>query len=126
VPQRDGVSLGDTPFASAGAAYEDLPSEVKRRVDGLRAVNSYNAMYDRKASEFGVRPALTDDEKTNKYPNDAVHPVVRTHPITGRKCIYVCEGYTTRIVDIPEGESREAVTGSARDRSGKPNGPATL
>jgi taurine dioxygenase len=49
VPQRDGVSLGDTLFASAWAAYEDLPSEVKRRVHGLRAVNSYNAMYDRKA-----------------------------------------------------------------------------
>ena len=54
VPQCDGVSLGDTLFASAGAAYEDLPSEMKRRVEGLRAVNSYNAMYDRKASEFGL------------------------------------------------------------------------
>src|SRR5215471_6944783 len=107
VPQRDGVPLGDTLFASAWAAYEDLPSEVKRRVDRLRAVNSYNAMYDRKASEFGVRPGLTDDERKNKYPRDAVHPVVRTHPITGRKCIYVCEGYTTRILDVSDGESRE-------------------
>ena len=107
MPQRDGVSLGDTLFAGAGAAYEDLPSEVKRRVDRLRAVNSYNAMYDRKASEFGVRPGLTDDEKKNKYPKDAVHPVLRTHPITGRKCIYVCEGYTTQILDVSEGESRE-------------------
>ena len=107
VPRCEGVSLGDTLFASTGAAYEDLPSEVKHRVDGLRAVNSYNAMYDRKASEFGVRPGLTDDEKKNKYPKDAVHPVVRTHPITGRKCIYVCEGYTTRILDVSDGESRE-------------------
>jgi Taurine catabolism dioxygenase TauD, TfdA family len=56
---RPGVSLGDTLFESAEAAYEDLPTEVKRRVDRLRAVNSYNAMYDRKASEFGVRPGLT-------------------------------------------------------------------
>jgi taurine dioxygenase len=80
---------------------------VKRRIEGLRAVNSYNAMYDRKVSEFGVRPGLTDDEKKNKYPKDAVHPVVRTHPITGRQGIYVCEGYTTRILDIPEEESRE-------------------
>jgi taurine dioxygenase len=57
--------------------------------------------------EFGFRPSLTDDQKKNKYPKDAVHPVVRNHPITGRKCIYVCEGYTTRILDIPERESRE-------------------
>jgi taurine dioxygenase len=107
VPQRAGVSLGDTLFASAWAAYEDLPTGVKRRVDGLRAVNSYNAMYDRKTSEFGVRPGLTDEEKKNKYPRDAVHPVVRTHPITGPKCIYVCEGYATRILDVSDGESQE-------------------
>ena len=98
VPRRDGISLGDTLFASAGAAYEDLPSEVKRRVEGLRAINSYNAMYDRKVSEFGVRPGLTEEEKKNKYPKDAVHPVVRTHPITGRKCIYVCEGYINQSI----------------------------
>jgi taurine dioxygenase len=107
VPLRDGVSLGDTLFATAVAAYEDLPCDVKRRVEGLRAVNSYNAMYDRKVTEFGVRPGLTNEDKTNKYPKDAVHPVIRTHPTTGRKCIYVCEGYTTQILDVSPGESRE-------------------
>jgi taurine dioxygenase len=107
VPQRDGASLGDTLFASAAAAYDDLPAEVKRRVAGLRAINSYNAMYDRKVAEFGVRPGLTEDEKKNKYPKDAMHPVIRTHPVTGRKCIFVCEGYTTRILDVSEEESRE-------------------
>lgn len=52
-------------------------------------------------------PKLNDTEKANKYPKDAVHPVIRTHPVTRRKCIYVCEGYTTRILDIPETESDE-------------------
>jgi taurine dioxygenase len=107
VPQRDGVSLGDTLFASARAAYDDLPADVKKRLAGLRAVNSYNAMFNRKAAEFGVRPSLSDEEQKSKYPKDAVHPVIRTHPKTGCKCIYVCEGYTTRILDIPESESRE-------------------
>jgi taurine dioxygenase len=107
VPQRDGVSLGDTKFASAWAAYDDLPADIKKRLAGLRAVNSYNAMFNRKAAEFGVRPSLSDEEQKNKYPQDAVHPVIRTHPITGRKCIYVCEGYTTRILDLPESESRK-------------------
>jgi len=106
VPERGGVTLGNTLFASTCASYDDLPEAVKRRCAGLRAVNSYNAMFDRKAVEFGVRPRLTEADKA-KYPKDAVHPVIRTHPTTGRKCIYVCEGYTTRILDIPESESRE-------------------
>jgi taurine dioxygenase len=106
VPERDGVTLGNTLFASTCASYDDLPATIKRRLEGLRAVNSYNAMFERKASEFGVRPKLTD-EMAQAYPKDAVHPVVRTHPTTGRKCIYVCEGYTTRILEIPEDESRE-------------------
>jgi taurine dioxygenase len=106
VPERDGVTLGNTLFASACAAYDQLPDDIKRRCAGLRAVNSYNAMFDRKAVEFGVRPKLSEAEKA-KYPKDAIHPVIRTHPVTGRKCIYVCEGYTTHILDIPEEESRE-------------------
>jgi taurine dioxygenase len=106
VPERDGVTLGNTLFASTRESYDDLPEAMKRRLEGLRAVNSYNAMFERKANEFGVRPKLTDD-MAKKYPDDAIHPVIRTHPITGHKCIYVCEGYTTRILDIPEAESRE-------------------
>jgi len=106
VPERDGATLGNTLFASTCASYDDLPEAIKRRCAGLRAVNSYNAMFDRKAVEFGIRPRLTETDKA-KYPKDAVHPVIRTHPTTGRKCIYVCEGYTTRILDIPENESRE-------------------
>ena len=106
VPEVDGVALGDTLFASTCASYDDLPAAIKRRLEGLRAVNSYNAMFERKAGEFGVRPKLTD-EMAQKFPKDAVHPVIRTHPTTGRKCIYVCEGYTTRILDIQEAESHE-------------------
>jgi taurine dioxygenase len=106
VPERDGVTLGNTLFASAVAAYDDLPETIKQRLHGLRANNSYNAMFERKANEFGVRPKLTE-ASAKKYPKDAVHPVVRTHPTTGRKCIYVCDGYTTHILDIPEAESRD-------------------
>ncbi len=105
VPQQNGTTYGDTLFASTCASYDDLPAEVKARLEGLRAINSYSAMFQRKASEFGVRPQLTEAKDAEKYPKDAVHPVIRTHPNTGRKCIYVCEGYTTRILDIPEAES---------------------
>ncbi len=107
VPTRDdGTVLGDTLFASAAAAYDTLPADLKQRLDGLRAANGYNFMYERKVQDFGLRPPLSDAERATKYPRDAVHPVVRTHPATGRKCLYVCEGYTHHILDLPEDESR--------------------
>lgn len=106
VPERDGVTYGDTEFAGMAAAYETLPEETKRRLEGLKAANSYRMMWNRKAREFGVRELLSDDE-LEKYPPDAIHPVVRTHPSTGRKCLFVCDGYTSHIVGLPEAESRE-------------------
>lgn len=106
VPERDGVTYGDTEFAGMAAAYDALPDETKRRLEGLKAANSYRHMWNRKAREFGVRALLTDEELA-KYPPDAVHPVVRTHPSTGRKCLFVCDGYTRHIVGLPEDESHE-------------------
>lgn len=106
IPQRDGVVYGDTNFAGMAAAYESLPEAMKRRLQGLEAANGYRYMWNRKAHEFGVREVLSEKELA-KYPEDAIHPVVRTHPSTGRKCLYVCEGYTWRILGIPESESDE-------------------
>lgn len=101
-----GPGLGDTMFASNVKAYERLPASVKKRLEGKKAANSYRYMFDRKATEFGLRPKLTEEEK-KKYPEDAIHPVIRTHPETGKKSIFVCEGYTTHILDMPKEESDE-------------------
>ncbi|MGD8809763.1 MAG: TauD/TfdA family dioxygenase [Gammaproteobacteria bacterium] len=106
VPEQDGVTYGDTRFAGSAAAYDALPAAVRQRIDGLKAANGYRYMWNRKAREFGVRKLLSDAE-LEKYPPDAIHPVVRTHPTTGRKCLYVCDGYTHRILGIPEDESRD-------------------
>ena len=106
VPERDGVVYGDTQFAGMAAAYDALPEATKRRLQGLKAANGYRYMWNKKAHEFGVRRVLSEKE-LEKYPPDAIHPVVRTHPSTGRKCLYVCEGYTHRILGIPEAESVE-------------------
>lgn len=106
VPEKDGVTYGDTEFAGMAAAYDALSEEMKRRIDGLKAANSYRYMWNRKAHEFGAREALSDEELL-RYPPDAIHPVVRTHPSTGRKCLFVCDGYTHHILGIPEEESRE-------------------
>jgi alpha-ketoglutarate-dependent taurine dioxygenase len=106
IPEKDGVIYGDTEFAGMAAAYDALPDETKRRLDGLKAANSYRFMWNRKAHEFGAREVLSEEELL-RYPPDAIHPVVRTHPSTVRKCLFVCDGYTHHIVGIPEEESRE-------------------
>lgn len=106
VPERDGVTYGDTLFAGMAAAYDALPEAIKQRIDGLQAANGYRYMWNRKAREFGVRKLMSEKE-LEQYPPDAIHPVVRTHPSTGRKCLYVCDGYTHRILGIPEEESRD-------------------
>ena len=106
VPERDGITYGDTEFAGMAAAYESLPESTKKQISGLKAANSYRNMWNRKAHEFGDREVLSEEE-LRQYPPDAIHPVVRTHPSTGRKCLFVCDGYTHHIVGIPEDESRD-------------------
>jgi taurine dioxygenase len=106
VPEKDGVVYGDTQFVGAAPAYDALPDAMKKRLEGRKAANGYRYMWNKKAHEFGARPVLSEEE-LKKYPPDAIHPVVRTHPATGRKCLYVCEGYTHRILDMPEAESAD-------------------
>ncbi len=102
VPMENGEPRGDTMFSSMTAAYEALPDGTKRKLGGRLAVNSYVHGYyrDRKS---GPRRALSP-EQMSQTP-DVAHPVVRVHPETGRKCLFVNEGYTTRILDMDETES---------------------
>ena len=101
---RDGVVLGETLFASAAYAYDTLPEDLRTRLDGLIAVHRYGDRY-RKQQAAGGRGALSE-EQLSKVP-DVRHPVIRPHPITGRKVIFVNEGFTAVIEGIPEAESAE-------------------
>lgn len=103
VPQRDGKPLGDTAFASTELAYDTLPAETKTRLEGLRAVNSLtHHMAVRRRSNLKAPPVTG---RVDDVAPDVEHPVVRTHPITGRKCLFVTEGHTERIVGMPAAES---------------------
>jgi len=104
VPVREGVVLGETLFASAAHAYDTLPEDLRTRIDGLIAVHRYGDRY-RKQQAAGGRGALTE-EQLSKVP-DVRHPVIRPHPITGRKVIFVNEGFTALIEGVPEAESAE-------------------
>jgi taurine dioxygenase len=100
----DGTALGDTQFASTAAAYDALPQAMKEKLEGLTAVHRFWDRYIRERKAAGS-DVVVSDERRAKTP-DVVHPIVRTHPFTGRKCIYVNEGFTIGIVGMPENESR--------------------
>ncbi len=91
---RDG---GQTSFADMTAAYEMLPARLKEKIAGRKAVQSYEA-FNR------VYSVPTSAEQKKKTP-DLEHPIVRTHPYTGRKALYLCPGMTTQIVGLPKAES---------------------
>jgi taurine dioxygenase len=107
VPEEDGRVLGDTLFASAVAAYDVLPDVLKRRLDGLRAVHRVSGR--RRKTGTGKEDNPLRDEQP-----DVIHPVVRTHPTTGRKAIYVSEGECVGIVGMPDAEALPLLTDLAQ------------
>ncbi len=93
---------GDTLFASGYAAYDALSEGLKRMLGPLRAVNSSVKAETTKTREDRLRDSARADAQ-DIY--EAEHPVVRTHPETGRKALYVNYGHTTRFVGMTEAES---------------------
>ncbi|HET6185156.1 MAG TPA: TauD/TfdA family dioxygenase [Acetobacteraceae bacterium] len=91
---------GDTLFASMYAAYEALSERMKAYLDGLTAIHDGEDVYR------GLYQGVADKPS---YPR-AEHPVIRTHPVTGKKALYVNRGFTRRIVGLPRDES-DAILG---------------
>ena len=104
VPLRDGKPLGDTVFANCIAAYEALPQATKRLIAGKRAIHRY-AM--RRRIENSPRPKLTAAQLAETP--DVSHPVVRTHPYTGRQALYVTAGECIGIEGMPEDEALDLI-----------------
>ena len=112
VPVKEGVVLGNTSFASAMAAYEALPDDLRRRLQGLRNVHSYRyyraknllAQSEQQASGGRVVQEHTPSEEQLKSVPDAEVPIVRTHPVTGRKGLFINEAHTARVLGLPEEE----------------------
>ena len=91
---------GDTLFADMEAAYAGLEPELQARIDGMTAVHDFT-------NSFGLY--MTEDQlkkQLEKFP-PARHPVVRTHPVTGRKSIYVNAIFTSHIEGLPSEESED-------------------
>lgn len=86
---------GDTAFANMYLAYDRLSPRMKAHIEGLTAIHDGGHVY--------TQP--TYDTRPDRQLPRAEHPIVRTHPITGRKALFVDRGFTTRIVGLPPDES---------------------
>ena len=92
---------GETRFCNARAAYGDLSAEMKARLDGLRAVHSYDTM---RAPARAMKRTKEEAEETP----DVVHPLIRTHDETGQRAIYFNSNRTDRILEM-EREASDAL-----------------
>lgn len=95
---------GDTMFADMYRAHDELSPAMQAMLEPLRAVNSSALADVSKTREDRVRDAGRSDGAADEY--EAVHPVVRTHPETGRKALYVNIAHTARFEGMTEDESR--------------------
>lgn len=93
----DGPNIGgDTLFCNQALAYQRLSKEFQKRLHGLQAVHS---------AQEQAQNSLTQGSIVRREPVQNVHPIVRTHPTTGEKAIYVNPQFTRRIVGFKREES---------------------
>lgn len=88
---------GDTLAANMYMAYDGLPEKTRRRIEGLTATHRWGW------NTGGATPKLNEQQQAT-HP-DVVHPVVRRHPRTGRRILYVNPGYVMRINEVSQAES---------------------
>ncbi|WP_166358326.1 taurine dioxygenase [Pseudomonas akapageensis] len=95
---------GDTLWASGIAAYEALSKPLKKLLDGLTATHDFTKSFP--LERFGsTAEDLARWEQTRRNNPPLSHPVIRTHPVSGRKSLFVNEGFTTRINELTDIES---------------------
>jgi taurine dioxygenase len=109
IPDLFGLPLGDTEFASAAAAWEGLPKPLRQQIESRRAVFDFT----------GRKRAFPPTQAEIQLYPPVTHPIVRTHPFTGRRCLYVmrddCVG-----IDGMEREEAEALIAALADHIVKP------
>jgi taurine dioxygenase len=110
VPDLYGLPLGDTEFASVTAAWDALPAPIRDRIDGRRAIFDFSG----RKRAFPLTQAEID-----RYP-PVRHPIVRTHPYTGRKCLYVMRDDCVGIEGV-DAEEAAALIAALADHVVKPD-----
>jgi taurine dioxygenase len=109
VPTLHGLPLGDTEFASAVAAWDALPEAMKRALEGRRAV------FDFRGRQRSFPPTQAEIDRNPPV----THPIARTHPSTGRTCLYVMRDDCTGIEGM-EPDEAEGLIAALADHIVKP------
>jgi len=90
---------GDTQYVNMHRAYDELPETTKCRLTGLKAIHVYESRYSAR------KMMALSEEGRDRVPDAVVHPIVRTHPESGRKAIYINPIRIDGIVGMPEAEA---------------------
>jgi taurine dioxygenase len=98
---------GDTEFANMYAAYEALPLEMKSRIAGLKGIHAVSKLKNKRVTVSPRRPDGKDFYERQKSLPDQIWPLVRTHPVTGEKTLYVSPRFTIGIEGLAEGDADE-------------------
>ena len=106
IPQRNGEPLGNTEFCDQAAAYDGLPPELRKRLEGKTVLHDFEKFWEMMRREKGSkRTPLTEAQRKAKPP--VSHPIFLKHPVSGRMCLYANPGYSMRINELPQKESDE-------------------
>ena len=101
----DGQPLGDTIFSSTFAAYDALPEAMKKQLEGKKAIHCMTKGGYATDKTDGPINRVNYTEQQKRTFVDQAHPIVRTHPVTGQKCLYLNPLCVTGIVGMPDDES---------------------
>jgi taurine dioxygenase len=95
---------GDTMWANMYLAYDTLSDVLKKFLSTLKAIHDYSHAYDTYFAHLKERPPLTPEQRAKTPPVE--QPMIRTHPASGRKALYINPGFTKGIVGMPKEESQ--------------------
>ena len=96
---------GDTLFSNQYLAYQALSPAMRKMLDGLEAVHSAERVYGDRQDEMDLKDEMLMVDGDNARAQQAQHPVIRTHPETGRRALFVNDHYTMRFKDMTDQES---------------------
>ena len=98
---------GDTEFANMYAAYDALSPDMKERLAGLKGVHAVSKLRNKRVTVSPRRPDAQDTYERQLSIPEVIHPIVRTHPVTGKKSLFISERFTIAIDGMAQDDADE-------------------